>query len=1422
MGKNNLFNSFFMILTVFTVFFFGVSIVHADSIKIKSVSSYSKTVAHHRVTTSGLDAFCLEMAVKGPTKGMTLQYDKTYTKGAFVYIVNNTSIAGSGSGKKSILTRQHAIWLCQGRTPGSNYKTKVHKDYAYYTEANKLCNAAKKAGDNYTIDPTISLTNGNIKISEYDASKTYNKKNVVVKVDQSGSYVSKNFVVVPKDITGGKYKLSISNAPEGTKVYTISGKTEKELKTTRVKTNTVETGYTDIKTFVIKSPAAKIFNTTNFEVEVTANKSSHKMVKRYASKDYQDLAVPYSVSETPKAMFTVSLVPDTITIKKLDIDSGEALGGAKYRIFAKSDCTGDVANFTDTYTTDNTGYVKLYNLVAGTYYVKEMSPPPGYNLSSTVCQKVVTNNVVTFKNKRIGIVVKKVDIDTNEPLSGAKYAVYTDNECKTAVPYTGTKTTDFEGLAYFYGISNGTYYVKELEAPTGYLISSSNCLRVESNHTIVFKNKRKVKIKIKKVDVDTKEVLQGAKYGLYSDSSCVTPVSGFTKDAVTGKDGLAYYEDVPNGTYYVKEKAAPTGYSIAANNCLKVSSNNEVTFENKKDIIRVYKVDIDNDKKFLAGATYQIYSGAGCVNTIPGFTAPKATDKNGIVEFSGLPEGDIFSIKEVDAPAGYDKPAVACQSVKKNGAVTFKNKMNNITVIKKDAVSGDFLAGSVFGIYSDSACKTVAKSSLDGAEYSKLVTPASGQVIFSGMRNGTYYIKEETPPQGYYALDASKNCKAVEANGTVTFENSKNVELDLIVQKRDGFTHFGIDGVKIGLYSDFACTNQILESTTDNGQVVFHVSEPEDGGLSYYVKENEVPKGYIQDTAGCRSIKNGETIIINNIPYGDIKVLKVEEGTDQGIKGVTFRILTKDKQQVFDIEGKEVANVTTDDSGTALFKNLKYGEYYIEEITPNVNYKALSAPIRFILNENTDAKKVQKDVNVTYRLGDTNDDGKVNNDDLTIYQNLIEGKTNILELSPKTRYSIDVNKDGNATISSLNADMKIVQYYLTFANKKDRDTLSDAKSYNSRKKNLCNAIGDKECNLDNVEYIYEMENAIKTTKLEYLKARTDAEIRDNKDIDIYEAEYSRIKDEYNKSCPQAEATLTEDGKAKEECQVVPEANLTPIEDSCSLYTEHMPGDINGDCEITKEDIVKLEDKLKDKKASSIVNGDLNHDNKVDYADLSILTDYVNYSSINHNKIMSAIKSLLDSKQELCEGDIKGCNIDEDMLEIALTKVGKLTEMPKEIASASVIVSNKKITIRISKQAISNSKEISGARLIIKDAKGKSIISYISEQKAKEFEIPAGKYTLIETIPPRGYKALQTSLKFEVQKNGMVKFLGGKSNLFKVEDINHLIVYNEADGQSQIVLVPDTASNATVTSSIVGVSLILGGCYLLFATRKRTI
>ena len=96
----------------------------------------------------------------------------------------------------------------------------------------------------------------------------------------------------------------------------------------------------------------------------------------------------------------------------------------------------------------------------------------------------------------------------------------------------------------------------------------------------------------------------------------------------------------------------------------------------------------------------------------------------------------------------------------------------------------------------------------------------------------------------------------------------------------------------------------------------------------------------------------------------------------------------------------------------------------------------------------------------------------------------------------------------------------------------------------------------------------------------------------------------------------------------------------------------------------------------------------------------------------------------------------------------------------ETASVSIKVSAKKdkivTKVKISKQDITTKKELPGAKLVIKDANGKVVESWVSTNEPKYIEgLAAGKYTLCETAAPEGYVLATECINFEVKANGTV-------------------------------------------------------------------
>ena len=1076
---------------------------------------YKNTIAHHRITTTGYDAYCAQHDASGPGKGTVLTNPKEQTDGRFIYILNDTAISGDNGWPKSILIRQHAYWICQGATAA--------KKYVFHEKAEELCNAAKAAGKDFSLKPSItSVTNpGTLEIGD------------------NNYYESKAISVKLKNVTDNKYKISFSNAPTGTKAYTTSGQ---EI-----------TGYTTASSFIVKVPVSSVTKETNFDITITANSSTYKRVVVYYHKKHQNLAVPYPVTETPSTKVTATVKPVGTTIKKVDIDTNKALGGAKYKIYKNSDCTEEVQYFTDTYTTNTSGIATITGLKSGTYYVKEIEPPAGY--------------------------------------------------------------------------------------------------------------------------------------------------------------------------------AAPS------NSCLSVSAGGTVTFKNKKNSVKLYKQD--QDHRNLEGAT--------------------------------------------------------------------------------------------FGLYTNPECTTRAVNATTGKIFDFANTDSNGTVTFEGMKATTsyYYLKEETPPNGYYVLPDSENCKAVAVNGTVTFINQRVAISELAVQKRDYYTKFGINGVRIGLFTDPNCSNKITEAVTGSGQVKYKVEYVEGTVSSLYAREMETPDGYIPEKGkgnfDCKELKLGttqNTAIIYNKPYGDIRLLKLDSETQKPIKGAEFALIDGSGNPVKDADGQEVQAKKTDAEGVIEFKNILYGTYFVKETASDGKHKIQTKTIKIELNSNNDAAKLKVNSNQSYVVGDANLDGQVTEDDLTVFQSIVNDPDLRYGLSPEALYALDINGDGNALTSDVRKDMKILEYYLRINS--SQDAVAAAQRYEEYKQELCDAVGDDECDASNIRTILSMYNNNSSLLTEYQTAQNaanqEAETQNAHAREVYEQEMA----DYNTECPDGVNTMVDEDSGegpvsldgtttssngmvpKAKCQEVPHMQTITPENVCPNYSYRIQGDINQDCKVNDSDVSAFDN-------SSV---DLNGDGASNAVDKKILTNYISYlSNANAASIIQTMSNITTNQDTICEAlGTEDCSIDSDLLADALAKVGRSATLPANVAKSSLVVVNQPIYLKISKQSITNSKEIPGAKIIIRDAKGNKVLEYTSTKKPKKFKIGIGRYTLTEKVAPKGYKTLTTVVTFEVLENGTTKLVGAASSYYKIKNSNHLIIYNELNDN---VVIPDTGSNVAIVSVVLGVVLVVGGGFLIY-------
>ena len=169
--------------------------------------------------------------------------------------------------------------------------------------------------------------------------------------------------------------------------------------------------------------------------------------------------------------FKVKIVEEkgSLTINKVDAETGKALAGVTYRLY---DSTGKkVADVT----TGANGKAVFADLPQGKYSYQEISAPSGYVVDNTKYQITVTATVLNITHKRTNalakgsITVRKVDV-TGSPLAGAELMLETSADGKTWTE-VGRITTDSTGVAKWSDLKVGAQYrVTETKAPAGYTL----------------------------------------------------------------------------------------------------------------------------------------------------------------------------------------------------------------------------------------------------------------------------------------------------------------------------------------------------------------------------------------------------------------------------------------------------------------------------------------------------------------------------------------------------------------------------------------------------------------------------------------------------------------------------------------------------------------------------------------------------------------------------------------------------------------------------------------------------------------------------------------------------------------------------------------------------------------------------------------
>ena len=686
--------------------------------------------------------------------------------------------------------------------------------------------------------------------------------------------------------------------------------------------------------------------------EITVNDltiGDYTITEKTAPNGYLVNVAPFkttvSANQTAETTITDEAPTGKISIRKSDSKGnvqGEAsLEGAEYTVYgADSQEVGKI-------TTDKDGNGSLENLVLGTYTVKETKAPEAYDLDWNTYTveltykdqntAIILGNVDSKENVKTGkIEIKKTDTEGN-PLKSGEFGIYAnadmyigDTLYKKGQLVVSIKTDD-SGVARSDDLPYGSYYVKEISAPTQEAGNSHNFVLSDDTQYVKINGKNKTdtvtfvdkKVTASKTTITGTDEIKGA-------VMTVTDNDGKVIDTWTSDGNPHSIKGLHEGwEYTLTETTAPKGYVKAESIKFTVSTD-------KKDQTLVMK-----DKQFTASKT-----DASHKNYVEGAKLEVRDDQNRVVDswtstkedhyVSGLEEGKTYRLVEAEAPKGYvkaDDIFFTVSNEKKNESVIMKD--SKITASKTDITGTKEIKGAVLTV-TDNDGKVIDTWTSDGNPHA-----------ISGLHEGwEYTLTETTAPKGYvkaesikFKAESGKDQKLVMKDGQFT---AKKTDVS-------GKNH--VEGAKLEVRDE---KNNVVDSwtTTKEDHYISGLEE----GKTYRLVEAEAPKGYVKASDVSFTVTadmESATVVMKD---AKITAKKTDISGTKEVEGAEM-IVTDEKGTIVDkwISGKEEHSIS----------GLEAGKKYTltEKTAPNSFVKAKS--IEFTAGGDKNQSLVMKDKQYT-------------------------------------------------------------------------------------------------------------------------------------------------------------------------------------------------------------------------------------------------------------------------------------------------------------------------------------------------------------------------------------------------------------------------------------------------------------------------
>ena len=637
----------------------------------------------------------------------------------------------------------------------------------------------------------------------------------------------------------------------------------------------------------------------------------------------------------------------SLTVKKVDSVTGDALQGAKFQVtYASNNTVSGEINDLGTFYTDESGQFQLTGLRDGWYKVTELEPPTGYAIKEATQEVYIqsgTGKTLTFENIPLSaLVVWKYDSVTGEAVEGAVFQVkYLTGTSGTGGTVIGTHKTSANGSFTVTGLREGTYIVEELASDSGHVIDTAPQTAYISGKEqdvvqLYFGNSPKGALLVKKVDSATGKPISDVEFMVTtSDGTVVGDANGkFITDSAGSftVSGIA-----PGTTLVVKETRAKDGYVLDDTpKAAKILTGQTVTLEFRnapKGNLIINKLDSVTGKP-LEGVQFKItYADGRFVDAEGGKLSSNGlyvTDQNGQIILNKI-TGTIM-VTEVQTIPGYSiDENTRTQTVVINPddtqTLTFTNTpIGGLIITKSDESSGKRLSGVQFEV-----------RKMNGEIIGTYTTDRNGVIQLPQLDGGWYTVTELKTVSGYQ-LDTTPQQVEVKDGQTATLALTNRKTSNILLHKVDADTGEGIYGATFLLYD--SNHNPIGQYTTDQNGYIYMDESLEDG--RYYLREIQAADGYILDTQlKTIYVQYGATSEItweNTAVRGQIQIIK-KSADDNPINGLPAGTLLEGAVfEVYDKAGSKVDTIRTDRNGRAVSKLLPLSRYTIREVSAPAYY----------------------------------------------------------------------------------------------------------------------------------------------------------------------------------------------------------------------------------------------------------------------------------------------------------------------------------------------------------------------------------------------------------------------------------------------------------------------------------------------------